>query len=79
MDEISNVHDAYFISRLFGVVELKSSGGNSTLSVGNVRVPLPASEIVGWTTAVLAAILMVGAVCVAVRGFKTYSRTNIKE
>jgi len=71
MGEISNVHDSYNTSWLFGVVELKASSGDSTLSVGDVRVPLPASEIVGWTTAALATTFLLGAVYIAVRAIRT--------
>lgn len=71
LPEISNVHDSTYMSRLWDVVELRASNGNSTLSVGDLRVPLPPSEIVGWTTAALATILLLGSVRIAVRAFKT--------
>lgn len=76
MDEISNVHDSYYTSRLWGIVELKTSIGNSALSVGDMRVPLPASEIVGWTTAALATILLLGSVYLAVRALRTVRIAN---
>ncbi len=70
MGDISSVHDSYYTSRLLGAVELKASSGNSTLSVGDIRMPLPASEFVGWTMAAFAIILLLGSVYIAVRAFK---------
>lgn len=71
LPEILNVHHSFYMSRFWDVVELNASNGNSTLSVGDLRVPLPPSEIVGWTTAALATILLLGSVQIAVRAFRT--------